>query len=95
MQGIEHKQNKHMELGRDYHLLHNNWKKKSIKVGSNQHIQHQQHPDMAQELGLEQMQLNHSRENNILDLYFTTYPSLVKSCNTVPGISDNHTVVVD
>ena len=50
---------------------------------------------MAQELGLEQIQLNHSRENNILDLYFTTYQSLVKSYNTVPGTSDHHMVVVD
>ena len=31
----------------------------------------------------------------ILDLYFTTYPRLVKSCYTVPGISDHHMVVVD
>ena len=50
---------------------------------------------MAQELGHEQMQLNPSRESNILYLYFATYPSLVKSCNTVPGISDHHMVVVD
>ena len=41
------------------------------------------------------MQLSPSRESNILDLYFTTYPSLVKSCYTVPGISDHHMVVVD
>ena len=51
--------------------------------------------DMEQELGFEQMQLSPSRENNILDLYFTTYPSLVKSCYTVPGLSDYHMVVVD
>ena len=50
---------------------------------------------MEQELGFEQMQLSPSRESNILDLYFTTYPSLVKSCYTVPGISDHHMVVVD
>ena len=50
---------------------------------------------MEQELGFEQMQLNPSRESNILDLYFTTYPSFLKSCYTVPGISDHHMVVVD
>ena len=58
-------------------------------------MQHQQLLDMEQELGFEQMQLSPSRESNILDLYFTTYPSLVKSCYTVPGISDHHMVVVD
>ena len=93
MQSIKNKQNKQIVLGRDFNLPHTNWKKKSIKAGSNQHIQHQQLFDMEQELGFEQMQL--SRESNILDLYFTTYPSLVKSCYTVPGISDHHMVVVD
>ena len=65
-----------------------------MKARSNQQICHR-HLDMVQEHGLEQMQLNPSRENDILDLYFTTYPSLAKSCNTVPGISDHHMVVVD
>ena len=80
----------------DFSLPHINWKMKSIKVGSNQHIQHQQLLDMEQELGFEQlMQLSPSSESNMLDLYFTTFPSLVKSCYTVPGISDHHVVVVD
>ena len=95
MQGIKNKQNKHVVHGGDFNLPHINWKKISIKAGSNQHIQHQQLLDMAQELGLGQMQLSPSRESNILDLYFTTYPSFVESCYTVPGISDNHMVVVD
>ena len=93
--GIKNKQNKHIVLGGDFNLPHINWMKKSIKAGSNQHIQHQQLLDMAQELGLEQMQLNPSRESNILDLYFTIYSSLVKACHTVPGISDHHLIVVD
>ena len=50
---------------------------------------------MEQELGFEQMQLSPSRESNILDLYLTTYPSLIKSSYIVPGISDHHMVVVD
>ena len=95
IQGIKNKQNKHIVLGGDINLPHINWKKKSIKAGSNQHIQHQQLLDMEEELGFEQMQLSPSREGNILDLYFTTYPSLVKSCYTVPGKYDHHMVVVD
>ena len=50
---------------------------------------------MVQELGLEKIHINPSRESNILYLCFTTYPSLVKSCSVVPGISDHHMVVVD
>ena len=99
IQGIKNKQNKHIVLPRI------NWKKKSMKAGSNQHIQHQQLLYMVPELGHEQMQLIPSRESNSLYLYFTTiiiitiiiitYPNLVKSCYTVPGISDHHMVVVD
>ena len=39
--------------------------------------------------------MNTTRENNNLDLFFTNHPSLVKSCKTVPGISDHYMVVVD
>ena len=85
----------HIVLGGDFNLPHINWKKKSIKTGSNQHIQHQQLLDMEQELGFDQMQLSPSRESNILYLYFTTYPNLVKSCYTVPCIIDHHMVVFD
>ena len=95
MQGIKNKYDKHIVLGGDFILPHINWKKKSMKAGSNQHMQHQQLLDMAQELCLEQMQLSPSMESNILDLYFTTYPSLVKSCYIMPGIYDHHMVVVD
>ena len=60
MQSIKNKQNKHIVLGVDFNLPHINWKKKCIRAGSNQHIQHQQLLDMAQELGPEKMQLNPS-----------------------------------
>ena len=93
IQGIKDKQNKHIVLGRDFSLPHINWYKKFVRVGSNQQIQHQQLLDMAQEHGLEQVQLTHSREGNILDMYFATYPSLVISCETVPGTPGHHMVV--
>ena len=51
MQGIKNRQDKHIVLGGDFNLPHINWKKKSIKAGSNQHTQHQQLLDMEQELG--------------------------------------------
>ena len=95
LQNLKKKQNKHIILGGDFNLPHINWKNKSTKSKSNQQAQHRQLIDIIQEQGLEQMQMNPSRENNILDLYFTNYPSLVKSCDTVPGISDHHMVVID
>ena len=41
------------------------------------------------------MQEEPTRQENTLDLYFTTNPSLVKNCSTVPGLSDHAIVVVD
>jgi hypothetical protein len=36
-----------------------------------------------------------TRQDNTLDLYFTTNPSLVKNCTTIPGLSDHAIVVVE
>jgi len=41
------------------------------------------------------MQTNPTRQDNVLDLYFTNIPSLVKSCETIPGISDHDMLVID
>ena len=44
---------------------------------------------------MEQLQLKPSRENNILDLFLTNPQSLLRSCNTLPGISDHNMIVLD
>ena len=41
------------------------------------------------------MQRKPIRQDNVLDLYFTNIPSLVKSCETIPGISDHDMLVID
>ena len=43
---------------------------------------------------LSQMVNLHTRENNILDLFLTTNPSLVNQVNILPGISDHNIVEV-
>ena len=44
---------------------------------------------------LNQMHEHPTRENNLLDLVFTTNPTLVKTSENVPGISDHEMVVTD
>ena len=44
---------------------------------------------------MEQIQINTTRENNNLFLFFTNHPSLVNSCNTISGIPDHDMFVVD
>ena len=57
MQGIKNIQDKHVVLGGDFSLPHINWKKKSIKAGSNHHMQQQQLLDMAHNLALSKCNL--------------------------------------
>lgn len=51
--------------------------------------------DILDEHGLEQLQRKPSRKDNILDLYITNNSSLVKACDTVPGISDHNMIIID
>ena len=47
------------------------------------------------EAGLTQMQKDPTRGQNLLDLFCCNKPSLVKSCNSIPGISDHSIVLAD
>ena len=82
-------------LAGDFNLPHINWKNNTIKPGGNQLQLHQELLDIVDDFDLEQMQTNPTRQDNVLDLYFTNIPSLVKSCETIPGISDHDMLVID
>ena len=52
--------------------------------------------DILNRHGLTQVQTNPThRDGSTLDLFLTNKPGLIKSCKTIPGISDHHVVVVD
>lgn len=44
---------------------------------------------------LTQIHNSPTRENNILDLVFTTNPTLIKSSISIPGISDHEAILTD
>ena len=94
-QKITNNKDKHLIIVGDFNLPHINWKQCSITPGATQANQHQELINIMSEHSLEQVQMKPTRLNNVLDLYFTNHPSLVKSCDTIPGISDHHMVVVD
>ncbi len=79
----------------DFNLPHINWESMAVKAGCNQSNQHHYLLDMMDEHGMEQIQTKVTRQDHNLDLYFTSHPSLVKSSDTVPGISDHDMVVID
>jgi len=49
--------------------------------------------DFAVEHGLTQVHHQPTRDNNILDLVFTTNPSLLKTSSSIPSISDDAMIV--
>jgi len=51
--------------------------------------------DLSTDYNLTQVHDKPTRENSLLDLIFTTNPSLIKSTANTPGISDHDIVVTD
>jgi hypothetical protein len=51
--------------------------------------------DITSQSGLIQLHEEPTRENNLLDLIFTTNPTLAKTSTNIPGISDHAIVVTD
>ena len=51
--------------------------------------------DITSQSGLTQLHEEPTRENNLLDLIFTTNPTLAKTSTNIPGISDHAIVVTD
>ena len=60
-----------------------------IKVNNNFFI------DISTEFNLTQIRDKPTREDNLLDLVFTTNSSLIKSTTNAPGISDHDMVITD
>ncbi len=71
------------------------WEDGSIKPSCDKPSINREVLDIANDHGLTQMQKGPTRENNLLDLYLTNNPTLIRSCDTVPGISDHEMLVVD
>ena len=50
--------------------------------------------EIINDVGLEQFVHQATRQNNILDLVFSTHPN-ISNLNTVPGISDHDAIIFD
>ena len=72
-------------LGHPYH----------IPPGASDRQVQQQLVDLAEKYNLHQMQDLPTRENNILNLVFTTNPTLFKSTGNAPGLSDHDIVITN
>ena len=71
------------------------WDIPAVKKGTKNKTLQQELLNTTTQHSLVQIQDKPTRENSILDLYFTDNPSLIKYSEVVPGISDHEMVVVD
>ena len=96
---IEKLQKKHKKaslwLCGDFNLPDICWQTHSITGHQYPKDLNQRYLDMMHNCGLSQMVDEPTREQNILDLFFTNRPALVLNCTVEPGISDHHIVVAE
>ena len=86
---------RHILLAGDFNCPDIDWDSLSVRPGAQDREIQQALLDLSIEQGLTQIHEQPTRQDNILDLVFTNNPSLVKSSNSIPGISDHSMVVTD
>lgn len=76
-------------LGGDFNLPNIDWPSNSTIQGSPNRNLGEQLIDIAEDLGLHQTVTEPTRQDNILDLFFTNRPSLIEKSTLIPGLSDH------
>ena len=82
-------------LGGDFNCPHIDWSSNTLTPDCNNKPLHEHLLDLLSDHNLEQMQRDPTRFCNVLDLYCTNRPGLVKYATTIPGVSDHDIIVVD
>ena len=75
-------------LGGDFNTGDIDWDRAAVTPDSDQRTVNQRVLDLNQ-YDLTQVHRSPTRESNLLDLFFTNKPGLVKSSISIPGISDH------
>ena len=76
----------------DFNLPDIDWSKPTIKSYQHPKSMSLELPKLPFYCELEQMVSMLSRGNNIIDLFFTTHPSLIDYCASIPGVGDHDAV---
>ena len=91
----EKSKNKRILLAGDFNCPDIDWETLSVHPNASDRDVQQTLIDISVEHGLTQVHNQPTRQDNILDLVFTNNSSLIKSSNSIPGISDHAMVVTD
>ncbi len=80
-------------VGGDFNAPDINWSTSTVDLETRRKPLHERLLAITNDHHLTQLQLEPTRENNILDLFLTNKPGCVKNIATLPGISD-HTGII-
>ena len=97
MSSINPNHDKNLWIAGDFNLPHIDWKNMCVTPGNSQATQSDLLLEYALDQALTQLVTEPTRKENILDLVFTTSPSLVNRIGTTPplGEGDHNIVFVD
>lgn len=84
--------NAHLLIGGDLNFPGWDWPTLTLKSKSPEPTLHRKFLSLLQDHGLEQMVMEPTREDNILDLFITNNPHLVPRVEVAPGLSDHRVV---
>ena len=82
-------------LGGDFNAGGIHWETGLVPDDSPNRLLKEKLIEVISEAGLQQMQREPTRGQNLLDLFCCNKPSLVKACISIPGISDHSIVLAD
>ena len=82
-------------LGGDFNAGGINWDNCTVDHDAKNRPLKEKLTSILDEAGLKQMQREPTRGQNLLDLFCCNKPSLIKSINSIPGISDHNIVLAD
>ena len=92
---IDKPDKKHLILGGDFNCPSIDWQNLSVRPGGAEPVAQNKLLDIHNKFAISQVQMEPTRGENNLDLFFTTNQLLVKNSTVVPGISDHDMVVTD
>ena len=86
---------RHIILCGDFNCPNIDWSTSTVDQAAPDKAIQQALIDISVTFNLTQVNQSSTRESNLLDLAFTTNPSLIKSSISVPGISDHDIIITD
>ncbi len=87
--------NRNIIISGDMNLPGIDWQSGSVSPGSSNPALCEKLLEVTLDLHLEQMVLEPTRGENILDVFLTNTPGLVNRCRVGPGISDHDMIITD